>query len=172
MVFCTGELPYMFAPHVFESHVSDIEVDGKHVKLDIWDTVGSEEYDRVRALAYPDADVILICFGIDNPDSLDHVHEKWIPEAMHLCPGRPIILAGCKKDLRHDPKVIEWLGKSSKHPVTHPEGMAVAQKINAVQYLECAAKQNEGVNEVFECAARTALLTRKDEKARPKCIIS
>lgn len=56
-----------------------MEVDGKHVELALWDTAGQEDYDRLRPLSYPDSHVILICFAIDSPDSLDNVQEKVNP---------------------------------------------------------------------------------------------
>jgi Ras homolog gene family, member A len=54
----------------------DVEVDGKHVELALWDSVGQECYDRLRPLSYPGSHVILICFAVDSPDSLDNVQEK------------------------------------------------------------------------------------------------
>jgi small GTP-binding protein len=51
-------------------------VDGKHVELGLWDTAGVEDYDRLRPLSYPDSHVVLICFDIGNPDSLENVEEK------------------------------------------------------------------------------------------------
>lgn len=38
--------------------------------------VGQEDYDRLRPLSYPHSHVILLCFAIDSPDSLDNVQEK------------------------------------------------------------------------------------------------
>ena len=38
--------------------------------------IGQEDYDRLRPLSYPDSHVILICFAIDSPDSLENVQEK------------------------------------------------------------------------------------------------
>ena len=46
------------------------------MELALWDTAGQEDYDRLRPLSYPDSHVILICFAIDSPDSLDNVQEK------------------------------------------------------------------------------------------------
>ena len=66
----------MYVPTVFENYVADVEVDGKHVELALWDTAGQEDYDRLRPLSYPDSHVILICFAVDSPDSLDNVQEK------------------------------------------------------------------------------------------------
>lgn len=63
-------------PTVFENYVADVEVDGKHVELALWDTSGIGDYDRLRPLSYPDSHVILICFAINSPDSFDNVQEK------------------------------------------------------------------------------------------------
>ena len=73
------------------------------VELALWDTAGQEDYDRLRPLSYPDTDVILMCFSIDSPDSLENIPEKWTPEVKHFCPNVPIILVGNKK-VRGDKK--------------------------------------------------------------------
>jgi hypothetical protein len=36
----------------------------------------ADAHSRLRPLSYPDSHVILICFAIDSPDSLDNVQEK------------------------------------------------------------------------------------------------
>jgi Ras family protein A len=72
----------VYVPTVFENYVADVEVDGKHVELALWDTAGQEDYDRLRPLSYPDSHVILICFAIDSPDSLDNVQEKVRPRSL------------------------------------------------------------------------------------------
>lgn len=170
-VFSKGTFPQVYLPTVFENYVSDVEVDGRHVELALWDTAGQEDYDRLRPLSYPDSNVILICFAIDSPDSLDNVQEKWISEVLHFCQGVPILLVGCKTDLRYDPKTIEELKRTSQRPVTPDEGQAVAQKIGAFKYLECSAKTQEGVKEVFEHATRAALMTASNTKPKRSCVI-
>ncbi|KAF9578067.1 hypothetical protein BGW38_006349, partial [Lunasporangiospora selenospora] len=95
------ELPNAYIPTVFEHAVADIVIDNKPVELFLWDTAGQEDYDRLRPLAYPDTDVILICFAIDNRDSFENVLDKWHPEVRtNLGPKVPVFLIGCKKDLR------------------------------------------------------------------------
>lgn len=37
---------------------------------------------------------------------------------MHFCSNLPIILVGCKRDLRWDQKTLEELHKTSQKPVT------------------------------------------------------
>jgi len=63
-------------PTIYESYVADVEVDGKRVELAIEDTSGNDSHDRLRPLSYPDSHVIVICFYIDNPDSLENIEEK------------------------------------------------------------------------------------------------
>merc|ERR1712142_922372 len=159
----------VYVPTVFENYVADIEVDGKQVELALWDTAGQEDYDRLRPLSYPDTDVILMCFSIDSPDSLDNIPEKWTPEVKHFCPNVPIILVGNKKDLRNDPNTIKELAKMKQEPVKPEDGRTMAEKINAFAYLECSAKSKEGVREVFETATKAALAVKK--KKRTKCTL-
>ncbi|XP_042262028.1 rho-related GTP-binding protein RhoA-C-like [Thunnus maccoyii] len=87
------------------------------VELALWDTAGQEDYDRLRPLSYPDTDVILMCFSIDSPDSLENIPEKWTPEVKHFCPNVPIILVGNKKDLRNDEHTRRELAKMKQEPV-------------------------------------------------------
>jgi len=169
IVFSKGTFPEVYVPTVFENHVATVMVDGKTVELALWDTAGQEDYDRLRPLSYPDSHVILICFAIDLPDSLDNVAEKWISEVLHFCVDLPIILVGLKKDLRNDPRIIEELRRFDQRPVSMEEGQQMAARIGAYQYLECSAKSGDGVREVFECATRAALLNVK--KRRHHCIV-
>ena len=136
------------------------------MELALWDTAGQEDYDRLRPLSYPDTDVILMCFSIDSPDSLENIPEKWTPEVKHFCPNVPIILVGNKKDLRNDPITIKELSKMKQEPVKPEDGRAMAEKINAFAYLECSAKSKEGVREVFETSTRAALQVKKKKKGR------
>merc|ERR1712106_831462 len=63
--------------------------------------------------------------GIDSPDSLENIPEKWTPEVKHFCPNVPIILVGNKKDLRNDPNTIKELGKMKQEPVKPEERRAM-----------------------------------------------
>ncbi|CAK5082199.1 unnamed protein product [Meloidogyne enterolobii] len=157
IVFSKDQFPDVYVPTVFENYVADIEVDGKQVELALWDTAGQEDYDRLRPLSYPDTDVILMCFSIDSPDSLDNIPEKWTPEV-------PIILVGNKKDLRNDPQTIRDLSRNKQDPIKTDQGKAVAEQIGAYAYLECSAKTKEGIREVFEMATKAALQQKKKKK--------
>lgn len=160
LVFSKDEFPDTHVPTVFENYVADIKVDGKMIELALWDTAGQEDYDRLRPLSYPDTDVVLMCFSVDNPDSFENIPEKWAPEVRHFCPNVPTILVGNKKDLRHDDKMKE---SSKPALVTSEEGFLMCERIKAYSYIECSAKTREGVRDVFERAARAALKSRRDK---------
>jgi len=151
----------MFIPSIFESYVADLQVDGRNVELALWDTANRDDYDRLRPLSYPDSHVILLCYSIDSLDSLDNVMEKWYPELRNFCSGVPIILVGCKKDLRHDPRTLEELRRYGQSPLTTEQGQMEAEKIGAHSFYECSARTNDGVNEVFEIAVRASLVRVK-----------
>ncbi|MCJ8744159.1 hypothetical protein PDJAM_G00115240 [Pangasius djambal] len=147
IVFSKDQFPEVYVPTVFENYVADIEVDSKQVELALWDTAGQEDYDRLRPLSYPDTDVILMCFSIDSPDSLENIPEKWTPEVKHFCPNVPIILVGNKKDLRNDEHTRRELAKMKQEPVKAEEGRDMANRIYAFGYMECSAKTKDGVRE-------------------------
>lgn len=166
IVFSKDQFPEVYVPTVFENYVADIEVDGKQIELALWDTAGQEDYDRLRPLSYPDTDVILMCFSIDSPDSLENIPEKWNPEVKHFCPNVPVVLIGNKKDLRNDEATKKELMKMRQEPVRTEQGRAMADKIGAYAYLECSAKTKEGVRAVFETATRGALHSKKSKNSR------
>ncbi|XP_078384700.1 ras-like GTP-binding protein RHO isoform X2 [Oculina patagonica] len=160
-VFSKDEFPEFYEPTVFDNYVADIEVDGKFVELVLWDTAGQECYDTLRPFSYPETDVILMCFSVDSPDSLQNISERWNPEVRQFCPDIPIILVGNKTDLRNDENIKKELSKIKQEPVRSEEGSLVYETINAYAYMECSAKTREGVRDVFETAAKAALKKKK-----------
>jgi small GTP-binding protein len=168
IVFSKDEFPEVYVPTVFENYVADTRVDDKVVELALWDTAGQEDYDRLRPLSYPDTDVILMCFSIDSPDSLENIPEKWVPEVKHFCPNVPIVLVGNKKDLRTDQYTIKELQRTKQAPVSFTDGEQMAARIGAKCYLECSALTKENVENVFQQATRAALARQKSKK-KNKC---
>ena len=166
-VFALDRFPEDYVPTVLEICGANIEVDGQQVELTLCDTADQQEdyYDRLRPLSYPKTDVILMCFSIDSPDSLENITEKWTPEVKHFCPNVPIILVGNKRDLRNDEGTKHELAKMKQPLVAVDEEKAMADKIGAYEYLECSAKTKDGVRDVFESASRAALIQKESKSA-------
>ncbi|XP_067684607.1 transforming protein RhoA-like [Haliotis asinina] len=163
-VYAKDRFPDVYVPTIFENCSKVVEVDNKKINLALWDTAGQEGYDRLRPLSYPRTDVILMCFSIDSPDSLDNIQEKWNPEVKHFCPHVPVILVGNKKDLRNDDHTKARLAQSKQFPVKTEEGQTLADRIGAVTYRECSAKTKEGVVDIFETAIHVAQKSPKKKK--------
>jgi len=157
-VYTKNEFPDEYKPTVFDNYTATVEVDGKQVQLELWDTAGQEEYDYLRSLAYTNATVFLLCFSVVEPFSLTNVEKRWVKEVTHHAPNAKIVLVGTKIDLREDSKKLEELKQRGKKPVTAPEAQAVATRIGAVKYLETSAKLDVGVKAVFDEAIRVALI--------------
>lgn len=54
------------------------------------------------------------------------------------------------------------------------KGEEIRKKVGAQKYLECSAKTNDGVREVFEHATRAALLAKSGKNPggkKKKCLI-
>lgn len=121
---------------------------------------GQEDYDRLRPLSYPESNVVLICYAVDSPASLESVATKWIDEVVLYCPNVPVLLVACKTDL------YSSSSGSTSDLVARQRGEAVAQRIGAYMFLECSAKTRDGVSAVFEHAARASLRARKPRRKR------
>ena len=98
-----------------------------------------------------------------SPDSLVNVEAKWVKEVRHFCNNAPIILVGNKLDLRVNAKEKETIIQTSKTK-------SVASKISANAWIECSAKTQENIKELFTLAAKTALKKRGQEKKKKESI--
>ncbi|XP_036913739.1 rho-related GTP-binding protein RhoG-like [Sturnira hondurensis] len=168
--YTTKSFPEEYIPTVFDNYSTQTTVDGQLVSLNLWDTAGQEEYDRLRTLSYPQTNIFIICFSISSPSSYDNVRHKWYPEVTHHCPNVPVLLVGTKSDLRTDLETVEKLKEQSLVPTTPQQGTILAKQVGAVKYLECSALLQDGVQEVFLEAIRAVLYpaTKKNTK---KCVL-
>ncbi|KAM9821196.1 rho-related GTP-binding protein RhoF [Neosynchiropus ocellatus] len=174
MVYAKGDFPEKYAPSVFEKYVTSISVEGKVIRLNLYDTAGQEDYDRLRPLSYVEANLILVCFDVTNPTSFDNVMIKWHPEVRHFCRDIPVILIGCKTDLRKDRECTRKLKAMNQSPITYAQGVEAQRQMNAQLYLECSAKYQENVEDVFKEATKTTLAfqrKRRKHKRKKKCVI-
>ncbi|XP_020389786.2 rho-related GTP-binding protein RhoG-like [Stegostoma tigrinum] len=168
--YTTNAFPGEYVPTVFDNYSAQMTVDGRTVSLNLWDTAGQEEYDRLRTLSYPQSNVFIICFSVASPSSYANVRHKWQPEVLHHCPNVPILLVGTKKDLRNDSETVKKLKEQSLSPTTMHQGVTLAKQIRAVKYLECSALNQDGIREVFVEAVRAVLYPHKKKKSK-NCVL-
>ena len=118
ITWATGSFPREYIPTVFDNHPIDRVVEGRPFTLNLWDTAGGEDYDRLRPLSYPQTDAFLLCYSIDSRASFHNIQTKWFPELQHFCPGTPILLVATKGDLRSEDK--------NQDQVMYDEGLKMA----------------------------------------------
>ncbi|KAM9307245.1 rho-related GTP-binding protein RhoF [Pholidichthys leucotaenia] len=174
MVYAKGDFPEKYAPSVFEKYSTTISLGGKEIKLNLYDTAGQEDYDRLRPLSYQEANLVLVCFDVTNPTSFENILIKWYPEVKHFCSDTPLILIGCKTDLRKDKECTRRLKATNQAPITYIQGEETRQHMNAELYLECSAKYQENVDDIFREATKKALaFSRKQRnfKRKKKCVL-
>lgn len=159
--YTTNSFPANYVPTVFDSYSTCLMVDGRAFVIGLWDTAGQEDYERLRPLSYPHTDVFLICFSLVDPQSLENVHKKWLPEVRRFCPTVPVLLIGTKLDLR----------SNSQSKVTSQEGAQVAKDIGAKAYLECSSLKQRRVKQVFEEAVRVAVGIKRRKKHKSRCCL-
>jgi len=157
--FAKGEFPEQYIPTVFENYTTKYNFREKDVTLHLWDTAGQEDYDRLRPLSYPGADIILLCFSLVHKDSLESVKEKWHKEIEHFIPNVPTLMVGTKVDLR-DAELAKPSG-GGLTPITKDQCEKVRADINAQKCMEVSAKAGTNIKEVFEEAVKVVLAVRK-----------
>eukprot|EP00483_Globobulimina_turgida_P013500 UN13525 len=158
-VYTDGTFPEEYIPTVFDNYSEEKEIQftepkphKKKIRLDLWDTAGQEEFDRIRPLSYRDANYFLICFAVNSQDSFDHITDKWIPEIKHHAPNKGFLLIGLKCDL-------ECVIPSDKIN-------EVERVIGADGYVEVSALTQTNVNQVFELAMRQYFKPKQQKKAK------
>nr|XP_032807539.1 rho-related GTP-binding protein RhoN-like [Petromyzon marinus] len=156
-VFAKDCFPEGYIPTVFENYTASFEIEKQRIELNMWDTSGSPYYDNVRPLAYSDSDVVLICFDVGRPETLDSTLKKWQAESQEFSSSK-VLLIGCKADLRVDLATLLELSKQRRIPVTQEQGAVAARQLGAAAYVECSAKLSENsVRDVFHMATLAAL---------------
>ncbi|SMN19808.1 similar to Saccharomyces cerevisiae YNL180C RHO5 Non-essential small GTPase of the Rho/Rac subfamily of Ras-like proteins [Maudiozyma saulgeensis] len=126
-------------------------------KLNLWDTAGQEEYDRLRPLSYPQTDIFLICFSVTERNSFRNVCDKWLPELKSNSNIEnnslftkfnklPILLIGTKSDLEGT------INETDSNFISQEEIQKCVEDNGFMGYVQCSAMTQIGVREVFERA--------------------
>jgi small GTP-binding protein len=72
----TNKFPVFHIGTVCEIYNKNVLIDDVPYKLNIYDTAGIEDYDRLRPLSYKATDIFLICFSVISCWSFENITEK------------------------------------------------------------------------------------------------
>lgn len=122
----------------------NVTIDGKTIKLDIWDTSGQERYHSLVPMYYKKAKAAIIVINLASKVSLDEA-QQWINELKHNSTEEVLLfVAGNKNDLE--------IKEVSKQMLTE-----FAFENQAEKFFETSALTGSGVNELFNSIAKTLL---------------
>lgn len=118
-----------------------VKVSNHTIKLQIWDTAGSEKFKSITRSYYKGAAATLLIYDVTNIYTFQRVCE-WLNEVNNYSNNSEIviILVGNKIDLEY------------KREVTTDDGHKLAMKYG-IYFMEVSAKSGVGIKDVFNCAA-------------------
>lgn len=159
--YTTNSFPKEYVPTIFENYSTDVRIDNRSVQVILFDSAGQTEYDKLRPLSYPQTDVFILMFSLNNRDSFDNIQQKWLPEIQRYVHEVPLLLVGNKSDLNR--------------LISPEEGQHLAEQIHAEKYCEISAFTQDGLQNMFFDAVHAGLkhIKRKSNKQTKKhcCII-
>merc|ERR1712060_313113 len=118
-----------------------VSIDGKQIKLQIWDTAGQESFRSITRSYYRGAAGALLVYDITRRETFNSL-ASWLDDArQHANANMTIMLIGNKSDLTH------------RRAVTTEEGEAFAKEHGLV-FMETSAKTAHNVEEAFINTAR------------------
>lgn len=98
--YSKDEFPRGYVPTIFDNYNNQVLVNGSLINLGLWDTAGQEEYERMRTVAYPGANVFLIIFDVTQKSTFENATKKWFPEVKKAVGHAKFVFVGNKSDLR------------------------------------------------------------------------
>jgi len=126
-----------------------VDIDGRQIKLQIWDTAGQESFRSITRSYYRGAAGALLVYDITRRETFNHLG-RWLEEAkQNGNTNMTIMLIGNKCDLEH------------RRQVSTEEGRVFAEK-HGLMFLETSAKTAENVEESFHLPAKKIYEKIKD----------
>eukprot|EP01117_Protostelium_nocturnum_P020583 TRINITY_DN9337_c0_g1_i1.p1 TRINITY_DN9337_c0_g1~~TRINITY_DN9337_c0_g1_i1.p1 ORF type:complete len:204 (-),score=49.74 TRINITY_DN9337_c0_g1_i1:65-676(-) len=121
-----------------------ISLEGKQIKLQIWDTAGQEKFRSITRSYYRGTSGALLVYDITRRDTFNHLAE-WLEDCRKYSNANIVImLIGNKCDLEE------------KRQVSKEEGEKFA-KDNGIFFIEASAKTDNNVDEAFISTAKEIL---------------
>ncbi len=115
-----------------------VNIKGKDIHLDIWDTAGQEQYRSLGRHFYKDSYIVILVYDVTQRDSFDDLKNIWYND-LKKCGEKYIVLgiAGNKSDLYE------------KEEIPEEEARKYAEEINAT-YMAVSAKTGTNIEILFE----------------------
>ncbi|KAL1743425.1 P-loop containing nucleoside triphosphate hydrolase protein [Schizophyllum fasciatum] len=139
----------------FGSKLITIPEENKIVKLQCWDTAGTESFRSITRSYYRGAAGCLLVYDVTSRRSFENLH-TWLADVReHADPHLTCILVGNKVDLCDDSDGAASTTRRERQ-VSTDEGEIFAKE-NKLLFVEASAKSGQNVELAFEQATRDIL---------------
>ncbi|KIY49065.1 rab GTPase [Fistulina hepatica ATCC 64428] len=140
----------------FGSKLITLPDEGKVVKLQCWDTAGTESFRSITRSYYRGAAGCLLVYDVTSRRTFDDV-STWLSDVReHADPHLTCILVGNKVDLCDDTASRRSSASHRRRRVTTEQGAEFARK-EGLLFVEASAKSGVNVELAFESATRDIL---------------
>jgi Ras-related protein Rab-1A len=136
--------------------IKNIDIDGKNVKLQIWDIAGSGRFASIQKTRFEEAHGIVMVYDLTNLESFEDIERHWGQELakIKLKPSVSIILVGNKSDLQE------------RRIVDTSKAKTFAEEYGA-KFVETSAKVGTNVAAMFETVARDIKIALEKNQPSP-----
>jgi len=128
-----------------EFYVKNLVMEGKNIKLQIWDFGGEERFRFLLPNYCKGCNGGIFVYDVTNLSTL-HNLKQWMEVVSENAPGISIIVVGTKVDL------VE------KRKVSREEAVEVAKSFKMAGFVEVSAKTGLNVEKVFEMLLKIIML--------------
>ena len=133
-----------------------VNVKGKKVKIEVWDTAGQEEFRSVTKIFVKNSKIIILVYNVTDKNSFDGLNYWYDFIQKELGQNVILGLAGNKTDLIFEDGFDE--------EITSEEGKEFAKKINANFALVSAKESGKEINSLFTQCIESYLDSRKNNE--------
>ncbi|UCC19980.1 MAG: GTP-binding protein [Promethearchaeota archaeon] len=139
----------MYAHHQFKEDykptlgvnivVKELKHKNTQIRLIIWDIAGQNKYDLSRKMFFQGVVGALFVYDTTRDETFKNIESKWLEDLFEYGDKNlAYVLIGNKNDL-HDFRTVSI-----------EEGSVLAEKINAIDFVETSAKYGDNVEKAFE----------------------
>ena len=125
-------------------HVKTVEIQGKRIKLQIWDVAGEERFRFLLPTYTLGANAAMIIFDITKFKTIDQMY-NWIQTIREKAGDIPIMLIGNKLDLE------------DSRELKREKGIEIAKEFNLSCYREISTKTGQNVEKIFEALTESVI---------------
>ena len=130
-----------------------ININGKLIKLQIWDTAGQKEFRTITKTYFKGTHGIILLYDVADQDSFSNI-PNWMKQIENNAPNN-----ACKV----------LVGNNCEKPdrvVTEEEGKKMADDFS-MAFFEASPKTNQNINEVFNYLVQEILKSIEGKKQTP-----